>query len=218
MMQIRAIVFDLDGVLISTEVLQYSAWVEALNAYGVVLSKKAYVDLAGRQSDLIALDLVGQHRMRCDPQQLLEAKRIALRRLLRSTTLVLQPHAKETVQELGNRFPLALATGGSHRETNLKLEQVGLAACFLTVVTRSDVKRGKPFPDIYVTAVERLGLPPHECVAIEDTQHGVAAARAAGLACIAVPGEYSANQDFRGADRVFKSLKDVAACLLSELS
>lgn len=212
-MPVRAVVFDLDGVLIDTEGFQHRAWVAALEPLGVALSKDAYLDLAGRQSDLIARELVDSLRLPDDPEALLRSKTRELDRLLQSAAIALLPCAVEAVQDLGGRLPLALATGGSRSETRLKLDIVGLSRHFRVVVTRSDVVRGKPHPDIYAMAADRLAMPPEHCAAIEDTSYGVAAAKAAGLLCIAVPGEYSARQDFTRADHVVPTLQEAVRIL-----
>ena len=141
-MRSRAVVFDLDGVLIDTEGLQYQAWMAALAPLGVALSKDAYLDLAGRQSDLIAQELVVALRLSTTAAVLLRNKTVELDRLLQSAPIELLPCAVKAVTDLGCRMPLGLATGGSRSETRLKLDSVGLSAHFKVVVTRSDVTRG----------------------------------------------------------------------------
>ena len=214
--RIRAVVFDLDGVLIDTEGLQYQAWTAALSPLGVALSRDAYLDMAGRQSDLIAQELVASLRLPTTAPALLRDKTAALDRLLQSAPIELLPCALEAVAALGARMPLALATGGSRSETRLKLDRVGLSAHFAVVVTRSDVMRGKPHPDVYALAADRLAVAAQDCAAIEDTEYGVAASKAAGLLCIAVPGEYSMRQDFAHADSVASTLQDAVRMLGGE--
>lgn len=215
---VRAVVFDLDGVLIDTEGLQYQAWIAALAPLGVQLSRDAYLKMAGRQGDIIAEELVADLRLSTTAVALLRNKTVELDRLLQSAPIELLPFAVEAVTDLGSRMPLALATGGSRSETRLKLDRVGLSAHFKVVVTRSDVTRGKPHPDVYALAAERLAVPPRHCAAIEDTEYGVAAAKAAGLLCIAVPGEYSRRQDFSHADRVAPTLQDALRILAEQTS
>src|SRR4030095_10421428 len=165
-MRIRAVVFDLDGVLIDTEGLQYRAWTAALSPLGATLSRDAYLDMAGRQSDLIAQELVAALRLPTNPAALLRDKTVELDRLLQSAPIEMLPCALEAVAALGLPMPLALATGGSRSETRLKLDRVGLSAHFAVVVTRSDVMRGKPHPDVYALATDRLsvGAPGRACV------------------------------------------------------
>ena len=217
-MPIRAVVFDLDGVLIDTEGLQYQAWTTALAPLGVALSKDDYLKMAGRQSEVIAQELVESLDLATTATALLQHRTVELDRLLDAAPIRLLPGAVEAVADLGRRMPLALATGGSESETRLKVDRVGLAGHFKVVVTRSDVTRGKPHPDVYALAARRLEVAPQDCAAIEDTEYGVAAAKGAGMLCVAVPGEYSKRQDFAKADRVAPTLQDAVRILRSMTS
>src|SRR6185369_11772370 len=168
-MPIQAVVFDLDGVLIDTEGLQYQAWSTALAPLGVDLSRDDYLKMAGRQGDVIAQELVESLGLATTATAFLQHKTAELDRLLHSMPIQLLPGAVEAVTDLGRRMPIALATGGSESETRLKLDKAGLAVYFRVVVTRSDVTRGKPHPDVYLLATERLAVVPQDCAAIEDT-------------------------------------------------
>jgi len=77
------------------------------------------------------------------------------------------------------------------------------------IITKDDVLKGKPAPDIYLEAMKRLGLRGGECLAVEDTEHGLEAAKRAGAFCFAIPQEFSIGQNFSKADKVLESLKDV---------
>ena len=85
------------------------------------------------------------------------------------------------------------------------LDRLALLDRFDTIVTREDAERSKPFPDLYLTALARLNVPPTGAVAIEDSANGVAAARAAGIRCVAFPNPITARQDLRHADAVVES-------------
>ena len=94
------------------------------------------------------------------------------------------------------------------------LANIGLAGLFDVMVTGSDVEHGKPAPDIYLLAAERLGVPPARCLAFEDAPAGVASAKAAGMTCWAVRTPYTLGLDLPGADRVFDSLTGVPTGVL----
>jgi HAD superfamily hydrolase (TIGR01509 family) len=89
------------------------------------------------------------------------------------------------------------------------LATAGIADAFDTIVTSDDVAASKPAPDLYLLACERLGVPPADALALEDSASGIAAAKAAGLTCIAVP--QFAETDVSAADRVIDSLEDLLA-------
>jgi len=104
---------------------------------------------------------------------------------------------------------VGLASGGPKDEIILKLKRVNLYYLFPVITSASEVKRGKPFPDIYLLSAERLGLKTEECLALEDTQYGLESAKSAGMTCFAIPSEFSIKQDFSRADKIFNSLEEV---------
>jgi HAD superfamily hydrolase (TIGR01509 family) len=120
-----------------------------------------------------------------------------------------RPGAVELIEGLRNLagVRLGLASNSPRYLVDDALKTAGLADAFDSIVTSDDVKHAKPAPDIYLLACERLGVDPSEAVALEDSASGVAAAKAAGLTCIAVP--MFAETDVSAADRVVDSLEDL---------
>lgn len=117
-----------------------------------------------------------------------------------------RPGALELVSQLRDMgVPLGLASNSPRFLADDALATAGLADAFDAIVTADDVEHPKPAPDIYLLACERLGVTPHEALALEDSVSGVAAAKAAGLTCIAVP--MFAETDVSAADRVVDSLE-----------
>jgi HAD superfamily hydrolase (TIGR01509 family) len=106
-------------------------------------------------------------------------------------SLPLLPRAVEAVRALGDRWPLGLASSSNRELIDLVLEESGLAPLFAATVSSEEVERGKPAPDVYLEAARRLGVPPEECVAVEDSGAGIRSAHAAGMQIVAVP-----NPDF----------------------
>jgi HAD superfamily hydrolase (TIGR01509 family) len=120
-----------------------------------------------------------------------------------------RPGAVELVERLRNRVPLALASNSSRPLVEAALRTAGLTDAFDAIVTADDVPHPKPAPDLYLLACERLGVQPGEALALEDTAPGIAAAKAAGLTCIAVP--QFAETDASAADRIIDSLEELLA-------
>ena len=120
-----------------------------------------------------------------------------------------RPGAIELVDRLRGRVPMALASNSSRQLVSTALSTAGLTDAFDAIVTADDVDAGKPAPDIYLLACERLGVRPEDSLALEDSPSGIAAAKAAGLACIAVP--QFAETDVSEADRVIDSLEELLA-------
>ena len=120
------------------------------------------------------------------------------------------PYAKEAMVFFSrNGFKLGVATGNLKDVVINTLKRAGADGIFSAIVDGRDVARGKPYPDTYLLAAQKLGLEPKRCLAIEDTQYGVESAKAAGFYSFAVPNEISSLQDFSQADKVFSSLKEV---------
>jgi HAD superfamily hydrolase (TIGR01509 family) len=120
-----------------------------------------------------------------------------------------RPGAVELVERLRGRTRLGLASNSPRALVDTALATARITDAFDTIVTSDDVMQPKPAPDLYLLACERLGVAPQEALALEDSASGVAAAKAAGLTCIAVP--QFAETDVSAADRVIASLEDLLA-------
>ncbi len=211
---LQGAVFDVDGVLVDTEYFQWQGWREVLKPYGKSLTKQQYFLYAGKRGDIIEAELIHDLNLKIDEKTLYLKKEELLFDWINTKQIQLMPNAKDAIKFfLKKKIKVACASGSPKDETRLKLEKTGILTLFQTVVSGSDVKRGKPFPDIYLSTVESLGLNPEKCIAFEDTQYGVSAAKSAGLFCFAVPNEFTQKQDFSKADGVFKNLKEAISAL-----
>jgi len=215
---IGAVLFDLDGLMADSEPLARWAWDETLAAYGHRLDDQAYHAILGLRLSDSARVLCERFALPVSPAQAAEERdRLFLEAV--PVRLHARPGLYRLLDALAERgLPLGVATSGHRRYVRLALETLGVAGRFQAVVTGDDVQRGKPAPDVYLLAAERLGVAPARCMALEDTPLGLAAARAAGMLCVAVPNADTASADFSAADRCFPSLDAVAAALDGLLS
>ncbi|MDI3342013.1 MAG: HAD family phosphatase [Sphaerobacter sp.] len=207
---VRAVVFDLDGLLVDSEPVQIAAWETFLAECGHRLDEGLLGELFGlrlRDSARLLRDRLGLPLS----VEAIVAQRDAHFFAALPGRLHPMPGARELVAALRARaVPLALATSGHRRYVDLVLAALELAGAFAVAVTGDDVVAGKPAPDIYLAAATGLGLPPGCCLALEDAPHGVAAAKVAGLRCLAVPNAMTASlPGLERADAILTSLHEV---------
>jgi HAD superfamily hydrolase (TIGR01509 family) len=201
----KAVVFDMDGLLLDTEVLWQKAEEALFAAHGGVFSHEDKMQVIGTSFDVTARYFA--ERLGEPPE-----RGPALVHEMTETMYAFvqhevggRPGALELVARLRGRVPLGLASNSPRRLVDAALASAGLTDVFAAIVTSEDVIHAKPAPDIYLEACRRLGSLPSETLALEDSASGVAAAKAAGLTCIAVP-QY-AETDVTAADRVIDSLE-----------
>jgi HAD superfamily hydrolase (TIGR01509 family) len=203
----RAVIFDMDGLLLDTEELWLRAERELFRRHGEHFTEEDQRAVVGTGVDFSARYYA--RRLGMPPERGLslteevnELMHEELRRQVRA-----RPGAVELIARLRAESDarLALASNSPRRLVDAALATAGLSDVFATIVTAEDVARPKPAPDIYVEACRRLGVDPSEAVALEDSPSGVRAAKAAGLDCIAVP--LLAETDVSAADQVVDSLE-----------
>lgn len=210
---LRAILFDFDGTIALSEPLHFAAFAEVLARRGIVLTEPAYyeryVSLTDRECLGRMIEDYARPDLRAELPALLAAKTEAMAdRLVRGVPLC--PGVRDFVAMAADRVPLAIVSGALRHEIAGVLERAGLERSFPLIVSAEDVSKGKPDPQGYHLAVDRLrgrtlaDLETSQCLAIEDTPKGIAAARAAGMRVVALPHTVRAVA-LAGADRVYPS-------------
>lgn len=181
----RALAFDFNGTLSHDEPLLYAIYAELFAEHGRPLTEAAYFGvLAGNTEEAIIGGWLG---VEGDELVALVGERID-RYVARADGSTILPATREAVRYAAGHVPLVVVSGAFRREIEPVLERSDLASCFVGLVTADDVTNGKPDPEGYRLATERLGLAPEDVVAFEDTEAGVASAKDAGLRCVAVRG------------------------------
>lgn len=119
----------------------------------------------------------------------------------------------ETLEYLKDKYDLALVSSGARDTNEFVMKKFHLESYFKIVITGDDVEKVKPFPDVYLKAIETLGYVQEDCVAIEDSQTGLEAARATGIKCIAIPNNFTKSQDFSHAEIIASSIEELGEIL-----
>jgi beta-phosphoglucomutase-like phosphatase (HAD superfamily) len=187
----RALIFDFNGTLSDDEPLLFSLLSELFAEQGRPLSEEVYYErLAGRSDPEIVRMWLGEDHPAVEA---VLAERIARYRAQVSDGSTISPATREAVRLAAERVPVAVVSGAHREEVVPALDAAGLTESLAVVVTIEDVERGKPDPAGYLLALERLGggLEPGDVTVFEDTEAGVAAAKAAGMRCVAIPGTHA---------------------------
>ena len=207
---IRAVVFDFDGVILDTEVPEFRTWQEIYQAHGCELALEVWATGLGTSAD--AFDpythLEGQAGCPIDREAIQQQRRQRYHELLGATSAL--PGVREYIAEakrLG--LHLGVASSSSREWVVGHLTDLGLYPYFDCIKCRDDVPRVKPDPALYQAVVETFALQPHQAIALEDSPNGIAAAKRAGLFCVAVPNPLTRQLSLTHADLLISSLADL---------
>jgi len=198
-MKARGVVFDLDGTLVDNMALHAEAFARFMTRRGLPpLDEAQRARLDGKRNTDIFPDLLGRELPREELRAVSDEKESLYRELSRGRLAPLAGLDRLLAILAANGIPVAVATSGPAENVRHTLAELGLAEQVTVIVRGDQVPRGKPHPDIFLAAADRIGVPPGECVAFEDSPMGVAAARAAGMVCIAISTSFS-DEAFRAA-------------------
>ncbi|SRR5579875_588946 len=206
---LRALIFDMDGVLVDSEPCHLKAYQELLGRYGHSYTAEDNREFLGRK-DLTILEILNErYSLGSTPEDLVWEKENILRRLLKDA--VPRPGVLTVLEQAGRLdLPAAVASSATLPTIELVVETLGIKSRFQTLTSADDVPHGKPAPDVFLLAAKRLGVDPQHCLVVEDTYNGIRAAKAAGMYCIAVPCDATRHQDHSLADRVLTSLEELS--------
>lgn len=211
----RAVIFDMDGVIADSEPTYLEGINQVLARYGVRLSPGENLEIMGTTVEVTWKTVINKFGLPPEKYEECVANYDrAMESLLRARREPL-PGVRPLLRELSEReVPYALASSAWPNWIASLLDATGLDGSFEVIVSRTMVEHGKPAPDIYLYAAERLGVPPERCVALEDTPTGLAAAKAAGMFAIQMRGASTAFPPLPGADLVVDTLEDFPLSLL----
>ncbi|MHB8902988.1 MAG: HAD family hydrolase [Thermoguttaceae bacterium] len=206
------VLWDNDGVLVDTEGLYFQATKRVLKTVGIDLTAEQYKEISLRRGEstfrLAAEQGVPSERMAC-----LRAERDRIYEASLGAQPCLMAGAREVLRSLHGKVRMGVVTSTCRAHFGIAHAGSGVEQYLDFVLTREDCRHLKPHPDPYLTAVRRFGLRPEECVVVEDSERGLASARAAGLECLVVLSEWTKDGDFSQACGVLESI----ACVPDEV-
>ena len=205
---IRTIFWDNDGVLVDTERLYFQTTKEVFAGIGIGLTREQYIEhvlVGGNGTWHMATE---KGFSAAEVERLREERNDRYVDLLTREKLVIDG-VREVLDSLYGRYSMGIVTSSQRHPLEIIHRATGLMDYFDFVITANDCTRLKPDPEPYLTAVERSGTAKDECIIVEDSQRGLAAAMSAGIRCMVVPGELTRGSDFSGAYRVLGSIREI---------
>jgi len=205
---LRAVVFDLDGLMFNTEELYVEVGTELLRRRGCEFTQELEDQMMGRPSRVALQIMIDTHTLRATVEELLAETDEIFPEILR-TRLAPMPGLVELLEALERQnIPKGIATSSRRAFVERVLGKFDYLPRFSPILTSEDITEGKPHPEIYLKGAARLGIQPGEMLVLEDSQNGCRAAVAAGAITVAVPGPHSRRHDFSGAALIADSLTD----------
>jgi len=188
----RAYLFDCDGTIADSMPLHYIAWSQALGEYGCTFDEGLFYSWGGKPAVEIIADLNRMQNLNMPPESLAEHKENLYFALLPELKPI--PEVVELIQAQHGRIPFAVVSGGRRNSVTNSLTTLSLMDKFETIVGAEDYKNAKPAPDAYLIAASRLGVAPKDCLVFEDTEMGIQAATAAGMASVKIASPLERSQ------------------------
>ena len=181
----RAYLFDCDGTIADSIPLHYLSWTKALAEWGCTFDEKLFYSWGGRPTAEIASALNRMQGLKMPVETVAHRKEELYFELLPQLKAI--PAVADLIEAQHGRIPFAVVSGGRRNVVVRSLNVLGLLDKFETIVGADDYKNGKPAPDAFLVAAQRLGVAPKDCLVFEDTLLGIQAANAAGMASVLVP-------------------------------
>jgi len=199
---IKAVIFDMDGVIVDSEPAHIEAEKQILLKHGVRITTEELRAYTGTTAEFEFTDLIRKYKLKTTVNALFREKEDVLFKLL---TREMQPikGVIELINSLkGQGLRLGIASSGHRKLVHFFLKQLAIAHLFDSVICAEDITRSKPHPEVFLKSAKELGVRPEECVVIEDSKLGVEAAKSAGMKCVGYKSPNSGEQDLSEADMI----------------
>lgn len=209
---LKAVLFDMDGVIVDTEPLHRKAYFKMFEEVGIDVIEELYDSFTGQATLPICKTLCGHFELSNDPVDLVRIKRKHFKYLFENDdSLQLIDGVLELIKDYyNNGLTLVLASSASMPNINRIFERFDLNQYFKAKISGADLKASKPHPEIFIKAAELAGEERKHCMVIEDSTNGIKAAHAADIYCVGYRSPNSVNQDYSKADMVIDSFREIS--------
>lgn len=214
----KAVLFDMDGVIIDSEPLHAKAFQDSMRPYGLNLSDRYCYQFIGNTDRYMAEVLIKEHNLAISVEELLRVKNEAKLKLEEEVGYPPVPYVKELVQDLyTHKIKLAIASSSPMDAIKKTAETLGIETFFSDFISGMDLEKSKPAPDIFLKAAAHLGVAPEDCLVIEDSTNGITAAKAANMTCVAFFNPHSGKQNLEKADIIVEGFEEIDTVFLNNV-
>lgn len=208
---LKAVLFDMDGVIVDTEPLHRKAYFKMFEEVSIDVTEAMYDSFTGQATLPICRTLCQHFGLSDTPENLVSIKRKHFKYIFENDSdLALLDGVHDLIKDYHNNgLTLVLASSASMPNINRIFERFDLDRYFKAKISGADLKASKPHPEIFIKAAQLASEHTNNCMVIEDSTNGIAAAKAANIYCVGFKSPHSANQDYSKADRVITSFEEI---------
>lgn len=208
MREIKAVIFDMDGVIVESEFRNYKAKLKVLEPFGVSFDYKYYSQFPGNSNLIVWEKIIDDFKLNTTAEQMHKVDLAVRDELIKEEGHIEIDGAVDLIKRLSKKYVLALASGSPEHIIKDAIKQLDIEKYFKFVISGETIENCKPAPDIFLITAENLGILPQNCAVIEDSANGVKAAKSAKMYCVGFENKNSGEQDLSLADVVVKSHKE----------
>lgn len=209
---LKAILFDMDGVIVDSEPLHKEAYYKMFRDVNIIVSKKLYESFTGQSTLKICQTLCKNFNLKQAPNELVDLKRKHFKYIFENDVnfSLIDGVLDLIIDYSSNGLKLVLASSASMATINRVFKKFHLDQYFIAKLSGADLKESKPNPEIFINAAKASGFKKEECLVIEDSTNGIEASKAAGIFCVGFDSLHSKNQNYKKADLVIKAFDEIS--------
>ena len=218
-MSLKAVLFDMDGVIVDTEPIHKKAYFKMFEHFDLNVSEELYSSFAGASTQRVCNTVIDEFNLKIGADEMESVKRKYFKNFFdNDEDFGTVKGVKELIEHYhNNEIVLILATSASHTTINMVFARFNLNPYFKAVISGTDLKESKPNPEIFIKAAELSGFPKNECIVIEDSTNGITAAHHAGIFCAAYNGGKTQMQDYSKANIVVTDFSELQIDKINQL-